>query len=476
VEVRTYARAAWLFRRLLGVVYLCAFLSLDAQLPGLLGSHGVLPAGEYMESMREAAAAEGLGLSRFYVVPTLFWISASDISLRVVCWAGVAAGVLLAAGLMPLAAMAVAWVAYVSLSVVGQDFLAYQWDALLLESGFLALLIAPVTWRDALRGARDPSRPAVWLMQWLLFRLMVASGSVKLSSGDPTWASLTALQVHFETQPLPTPAAWYFHHLPSRALTIMCGAVIATELLAPLLLFGGRRARIAGFGLLVGLQGMIALTGNYAWFNLLSAGLCLFLLDDRMLRHAAARVAGGLRAALPAIIVAVLTVPVTLSAFLWSFGIEPVGGAVVAPMARILAPYRVANRYGLFAVMTTSRPEIIVEGSENGTEWTAYDFKYKPDDPNRRPRWAAPHQPRLDWHLWFTALGGDDTDPPFRRFTDRLLDASPPVLDLLARDPFGGRPPRFVRARLERYRFSRTGTAWWVTEPLGDFMPARSRK
>jgi hypothetical protein len=464
----TYARSAWLFRRLLGVVYVCAFWSITTQVLGLVGSHGILPASEFMD----AAKAESLGLTRLHLVPTLFWISTSDAFLRAVSITGMAAGALTAVGIAPLAMLATAWVAYLSLAVVAQEFFYYQWDGLLLETGFLAPLISPARWRDRASDAPDPVRPALWLMLWLVFRLMIASGAVKLTSGDPTWASLTAMTFHFETQPLPTPLAWYAHHLPQATLKGMAAAVIAVELFAPLLRFF-RRFRPAAFVLLAGLQAVIALTGNYGWFNVLSGSLCLFLLDDARLGF---RAADARRRRLAPVLVAAgaaITLPASVPAFAWSLGLRP-AEAPLASIAESVARFRIANRYGLFAVMTTTRPEIIVEGSDDGEIWQPYEFKYKPGDVRRPPPWVAPHQPRLDWQMWFAALAEDDTEPWFQRFIDRLLDASPEVLRLLAHDPFEGRPPRFVRARLLRYRFSDEGPAWWTSEVLGEFSPPRS--
>jgi lipase maturation factor 1 len=467
--VTTYARPAWIFRRLLGVVYVCAFWSLTVQLSGLFGSEGILPARDYLDAAREWATVDGLGLARFHVVPTLFWISTSNAFLYSVCIAGLVAAALLAVGIAPLLTMAISWIAYLSLITIGQDFLSYQWDALLLETGFFAFFIAPLRWLDRARDAPQPMRAALWLLLWLLFRLMAASGAVKLTSGDPAWATLAAMTFHFETQPLPTPLAWYVHRAPVWVLKALCASVIGIELVAPLLMFGGRRLRIVGFALLVGLQTAIALTGNYAWFNLLSAALCLFLIDDAVLRCSPPEAHHRASARAAVAVAAAVTVPVSMLAFAWSFGLRPAAAQPLAALTQAVAPFHIANRYGLFAIMTTTRDEIIVEGSEDGQQWRAYEFKYKPGDPDRPPPWIAPHQPRLDWQMWFAALGGDDTEPWFRRFLDRLLEASPAVVQLLERDPFEGRRPQLVRARLRRYRFSEHGPAWWTSEPIAEY-------
>jgi Protein of unknown function (DUF1222). len=282
---------------------------------------------------------------------------------------GVAA--LLIAGIAPALMLVLLWADYLSLSVVGREFLSYQWDALLLEAGFLAVFVAPLVLRDRLSSATEPPRVARWMMLWLLFRLMVGSGAVKLASGDPMWHDLTALSVHFETQPLPTPLAWYAHQLPLAITKAMTAIVLIVELFAPLLILGGRRTRQGACVLLAGLQIAIGLTGNYAFFNLLTIALCIWLLDDRMLarwtrtniRRPPAGTDIGVRPIL-ATIAAMVIVPVSLLAFCGSIGFAMPGTALVAPIADAIAPLRSVDAYGLFAVMTPTRPEIIVEGSE----------------------------------------------------------------------------------------------------------------
>jgi hypothetical protein len=472
VQRRTYAAAGWLFRRLLGVTYLLAFWSLWRQVTGLIGAHGILPARAFMDAARAWAAAQQIGLDRFRVLPTLCWISTTDTFLIGLCIAGMILSAMLIVGLAPAIILPLLWLGYLSLSVVGQDFLSFQWDALLLETGFLAMFIAPARWLDRLRGADDVPRLGRWLMLWLLFRLMLGSGAMKLASGDPTWRTFTALSYHYETQPIPTPAAWFAHHFPSMVQRASTAAVLGLELFAPFLIAGPRRLRLVACGLLAGLQGAIALTGNYAFFNLLSAVLCLFLIDDEMLRFSLrARQPHRLRRAM-LIVVAAITLPATIVAFAAGVGIRAPGWPLAEPIAAAIAPLRAANTYGLFSVMTTTRPEIVLEGSDDGVEWKEYGFKYKAGDVLRRPPWVAPHQPRLDWQMWFAALGSYETEPWFRSFCERLLEASPDVLALMDDDPFNGRPPRMLRAVLYRYRFSDPATrrdsgAWWTRERIG---------
>lgn len=480
-----YATARWVFFRLLGIVYLFAFWSLANQIVGLLGHDGVQPAQIYMAAARDWAGAQHLGIDRFRVLPTLFWLTAGDAALRTVCVAGILLSLLLFAGVAPLLVAPLLWLCYLSLSVVAREFLSFQWDALLLESGLLAVFVAPAGWTDPFTSRVDPPRAGVWLFQWLLLRFMLGSGLVKLASGDPTWRSLTALTYHYETQPIPTPLAWYAHLLPvwfHKASTLM---TLAIELVAPFLMLMPRRwLRMAACTMFVMLQAVIAATGNYAFFNLLTASLCAFILDDAALtgtavaagapRRLTRRVQGAL-----AVAAALVILPVSAAIFARSVGVVLPGAEQVEAVAAIVSPLRSINSYGLFAVMTTRRPEIIIEGSNDGNAWQPYEFKYKVGDPRRRPPWVAPFQPRLDWQMWFAALGAAEDNGWFDSLCTRLLEGSPDVLRLLSYDPFGGRPPKYVRALLYQYHFAdwqtrRTQGVWWTRELLGVYLPPTS--
>ena len=490
----TYAVAGWVFLRLLGVVYLLAFWSLGTQILGLVGDGGILPAHVYMAAARTWAESQHVGLQRYHLVPTLCWISTSDVFLKGLCYSGAGLALLLFVGIAPWVVIPLLWIEYLSLAVVCREFLGYQWDALLLEAGFLAIGLAPLKWLHSPRARIDPPRIVVWLMLWLLFRLMLGSGLVKLASGDPTWRTLDALTFHFETQPIPTPLAFYAHQLPIPVQKISALVTLAIELGAPFLIFGSRRWRTAAWAAFMVLQALIAATGNYAFFNLLAASLCLFLLDDATLRVEAAAdadsrdasgwdrarrgVIAGVRQAV-LIAVAAVIVPVSAYRFAGSVGLVPPGAQWLELAAIVIDPFRAVNSYGLFAVMTTTRPEIIVEGSDDGERWSAYEFKYKPGDVHRRPPLVAPHQPRLDWQMWFAALDRYEDAPWFRSFCMRLLEGSPEVQRLLAHDPFEGRRPRYVRALLYRYRFADRAThqregVWWTREALGQYSPVLS--
>lgn len=474
----TYEVASALFLRLLGLCYLAAFVSLWVQVDGLVGSRGILPVSEFLEWIRGQT-----GASRYWLLPTLSWLAPGDGALHLQCAAGAAASLLLVAGLVPAWSALAAWALYLSLSVAGQLFLEFQWDFLLTEAGLLAVFLAPPALRVLRRTLASP-RLARFLLVWLLFRLMLSSGAVKLVSHDPSWASLTALRVHYETQPLPPWTAWFMHQLSPRFQTASCVFLFFVELAVPFLYFAPRRLRLFACAMTILLQLLIASTGNYAFFNWLTIALAVLLVDDAAFGRRAQE-ATALRAPGPwprAILapVAVLLLGASAPPFLASIGLrEAIPGPLIAAY-RAVAPLRSANGYGLFAVMTTERREIVVEGSEDGASWRPYEFRWKPGDPMRRPRFVAPHQPRLDWQMWFAALGSWDQSPWLGPLLERLLEGSPAVQALLAKDPFAGRPPRYLRTMLYDYRFTdaaerrRTG-AWWRRKDLGPYGPVLER-
>jgi predicted DCC family thiol-disulfide oxidoreductase YuxK len=469
------SRTVALFLRLMGVVYVAAFVSLWVQIAGLVGSDGILPAQECL-----AAARSQLGASRFWFVPTLAWLSASDIALHALCAAGTLGALLAVAGLAPVGALTCAWLSYLSLSSVGQEFLRFQWDSLLLEAGFVAILLAPWRWRSRLSGDPPPSRAALWLARWLLFRLMFSSAVVKLTSGDASWHSLTALEYHYFTQPLPPWTAWYASHLPAGFQRLSVLMVFAIEGVAPFLVFGPRRVRFAGAAAIAALQALILLTGNYGFFNLLTLVLCVPLLDDGVLSRATAATTAFAPASpgrrWPRRVAAAGLFAMSLVPLSHALKIGVGASGPLADAYWLASPLQVVNPYGLFAVMTTERLEIVVEGSRDGRLWQAYEFEYKPGDPARRPVFTTPHMPRLDWQMWFAALGSWRQNPWFLGFCRRLLEGSPAVTALLARDPFAGAPPRYLRARLYQYRFTtaderRRSGNWWARTLQGEYVP-----
>lgn len=452
------------------------------QAGGLIGPRGILPLDDFLQ-----AAGHRFGARALAIWPTLSWVlPGGRTGLHLLCGAGSLASALLLAGLVPLPALLVCWAAYLSLVVDARVFLAYQWDGLLLEAGFLATFLAPWKLRCRLGCAEPAPRVPRWLFVWLLFRLMFSSGYAKLASGHPTWWSLTALRYHYETQPLPPWTAWFMHRLPGWFHTASCAAMFVVELAVPFLFFVPGRLRRIGAAVTAAFQVALAATGNFAFFNLLSAALCVPLLDDAFWpgRFRRAGQARSLAAApTPARVAAALLSAVLFAASVFemarTLGVPSSALGPLPALGAALAPLRTVNSYGLFAVMTTSRPEIVVEGSEDGKTWRPYEFRWKPGDPARRPSFVAPHQPRLDWQMWFAALSRFEAEPWFRAFLRRLLEGSPEVLALLDRNPFPDRPPRYVRAVLYEYEFTDVETrrrerTWWRRAVLGPYGPVLS--
>jgi len=464
-----YRLVCSLFLRLLGIIYLIAFVSFGTQVLGLIGSEGILPAGEFLERVSESA-----GLDGYRLVPTLFWVNSSNPALVGVVITGAVFSLLLILGFLQRIALVALFALYLSLVSAGQVFMAFQWDSLLLEVGFLAIFL------------NLPGPAMVFLFRCLLFRFMFLAGAVKLLSGDPTWRGLTALNFHYETQPLPSWTSWYVHQLPEWFHTTSVAINLSIELAVPFLIFAPRRLRFFATICIAGVNLIIFLTGNFTFFNLLAMALCLFLLDDAVVRRW-----------LPGLLARLLTRPLVqekrlplrngaltlLTALVLFLGVFQVvgtfSGSIPDPPATLLrwvAPFRVVNAYGLFANMTTSRPEIRLQGSDDGENWRNYQFIYKPGELSRRPRWVEPHQPRLDWQMWFAALGSYQQNPWFISFVERLLQGSPDVLKLLDENPFPNKPPRFVRAELYEYSFTdfatkRADGRWWDSEYKGLYFP-----
>jgi predicted DCC family thiol-disulfide oxidoreductase YuxK len=457
ISVLRYSRTEWLFLRLLAAIYLIAFVSLLVQMNGLVEARGILPVGRYL-----SAAQQTFGAQAYWLAPTIFWFAHSDAFLLAACVAGVVISLVLLLGYFERLSLVCLYILYLSLCSAGQDFLSFQWDILLLETGFLAIFLGN-------------SKIVVLLFRWLLFRLMFLSGMVKLMSHDPVWRNLSAMSFHYMTQPLPTPLAWYMYQFPFWFHRLSTAMVFAIELAVPFLFFAPRPWRFLGGFCALLLQGLILLTGNYTFFNLLTVALCVFLFDDEALARPPLR--SRATRTRPFAVAAIATVILMLSGLeLWDMFFsrsEP------NPIVRLAAPLDIVNTYGLFAVMTTTRPEIIVQGSNDGVTWLDYEFPFKPGDLRKPPRWAAPYQPRLDWQMWFAALSNYRGTPWFGNFMVRLLQGSPEVLALLAGNPFPSAPPKYVRAQLFDYSFTDFATRratgdWWKRKPRGLYFPAIS--
>jgi hypothetical protein len=458
----------WLTRlvlqRALGVIYLIAFLVAANQFRPLLGEHGLLPVPHFLRQVT------------FMQAPSLFHIHYSDRALLVVAWSGVALSVSVVAGVPDVAPSWVAiliwfalWALYQSIVNVGQIFYGFGWETLLLEAGFLAIFLGA--------GPTVPAWPLILLYRWLVFRVEFGAGLIKLR-GDQCWRDLTCLYYHHETQPMPNPLSWFFHHLPRPLHRVEVLGNFFAQLVVPFFLFAPQPvASIAG-AFIVLTQTWLVLSGNFSWLNFLTMTLAISAFDDR-----------ALSLVLPVEVPHLMPLPVG-----WQWLVVAVTVLVVVlsyrPVLNLISPrqlmnfsfdpFHLVNTYGAFGSVTKERYEIIVEGTSDpalgDSGWKAYEFKGKPGDPRRIPRQFAPYHLRLDWLMWFAAFESPYRHRWFIALMVRLLEGDRPTLKLLRTNPFPDRPPAAVRATLHRYRYSsfadlRGKRVWWVTSPAGDYLP-----
>jgi lipase maturation factor 1 len=509
----------WIFLRALGLIYFSAFYSLVFQIRGLIGAEGILPSNEFL-----AAVAHQFGVGRFWFAPTLLWISTGPAMLRAICWVGMIASLLLVINLWPRGMLFICLVCFLSFVSAAQDFSGYQSDGMLLEAGFISLFFAPAGFRPGLGRPSPPSRASLFLLQWEWFRIYFESGVVKLASGDPEWRNFTAMDEYYQNGPLPTWIGWYVQHLPHSFHAFATGATLVLELGLVFMLFLPRRWRILCFFIVTAWQIPVIVTANYTFLNYLVLLLGVLLLDDRFLRrvmpHSWKRLVSQERdAPLPQTIQSLdspetaalaerateTPVPATTSPrsphplralklaltsvmLLWIFYattvqmlwiIFPRFPLPTSPVAA-LDPFRIANRYGLFAVMTRGRYEIEFQGSNDGQTWIAYPFRYKPQDPSKVPGIYAPYQPRFEWNLWFASLGSWRDNLIVPSTEERLLSGAPDVLALFAGNPFTDAPPKQVRAVLWKYWFTtlaekRATGMWWNRQLMGLYAPVLER-
>jgi len=460
-EAPNYWLSRFVLERLLGLVYLAAFLVAANQFPALLGERGLLPVPRFL---RHAGWKQA---------PSLFQLHYSDRFLRVLAWGGAVVAAALVVGLpqrgpllVTVAAWAVLWVLYVSIVNVGQIFYGFGWESLLCEAGFLAIFLG--------NARTAPPTLVLWLFRWLVFRLEFGAGLIKMR-GDSCWRDLTCLNYHHETQPMPGPFSWWFHRLPPRLHKVEVAANHVTQLVIPFLLFAPQPvASIAGVVVIV-TQAWLVASGNFSWLNVLTMTAAFAALDDRVLDpllpvHVPVQHAGN-----PGFQVVVGTVAVMVVVMSW----WPVRNLVSRRqvMNTSFNQLHLVNAYGAFGSITRRREEIVIEGTADGeltpdTKWQAYEFKGKPGDPLRRPPQIAPYHLRLDWLMWFLALSPSYGRGWFEPFLERLLEGDRATLRLLRTNPFPDRPPVYVRARLWHYRFTtraerKTNGAWWARTELG---------
>lgn len=502
---RTVLLARWLWVRALAAIYFSAFFALLFQVKGLIGPHGILPAGETL-----AAIAKAAGGSRFWVAPSLFWIASGSHFVMAVMWLGLLASVAAFLNLWPRLSLLICFVCFLAFVSAASDFSSYQSDGMLLEAGFISMFFAPPGLRPGLAPEHPPIRMSLWLLQWEWFRIYFESGMVKWLSGDPQWRHLTAMNDYYQNSPLPSWVGWYAGHLPESFHRFTAGATLVLEFLVVLLFFfprkwpAGRAVRVGLFVLVTVWEIPVILTGNYAFLNYLVLCLGILLLDDRTLASwVPARWRGRLRLAAPedeeaatepvyapvhetgarqavrSVKLTVATLFLALIAYDTTYEllnlVMPGLPLPSAPVA-VLQPFRIANQYGLFAVMTGGRYEIEFQGSNDGQNWTAYPFRYKPQALNERPGIYAPYQPRFDWNLWFASLGDWQQNEIVPLTEERLLDNDPDVLALFRGNPFGQAPPKHVRAMIWQYWFTsleekRSTGNWWKRKLLGMYAP-----
>lgn len=455
--------ARLVFQRALGLIYLVAFLVAVHQFRPLLGERGLLPVPGFVRAIP------------FRLSPSLFHWRYSDRLFGVVAWTGVALSAAVIAGVTDLVPLPVAmliwvglWALYLSIVNVGQTFYAFGWETLLLETGFLAILLGNASTAVPL--------PLMLLARWLLFRVEFGAGLIKIR-GDQCWRDLTCLYYHHETQPMPNPLSWWFHHLPKPLHRLEVLGNHFAQLVVPFLLFAPQPVATVAAAVIAITQTWLLVSGNFSWLNAITIVLALTAFDG-----------AALSAVLP------ITAPATELPLWYAVLVVLVTGLILVlsyrPARNLLSrrqlmnysfdPLHLVNTYGAFGSVTKERYEVVVEGTEDvvltpQTGWKEYEFKGKPGDVRRRPPQYAPYHLRLDWLMWFAAMSSPRYHEWFVPFMGKLLEADRATLRLLRVDPFDGRAPRFVRARLYLYRFTTPGErretgAWWSRTLEGDYV------
>ncbi len=467
-----YKLVSALFLRALAVIYCIAFFTLTFQISGLAGEQGILPLAQWIEK-----ALQTMGWQAFVFHPMLFWFGSNDWLLQAATWLGCGLSLLLFLNIWPRAVLIALFVLYLSLVTAGGTFMNFQWDGLLLEAGFLAIFLRP------------DSRVLIFLMRWLLFRLRFMSGISKIVMGDPAWTGFTALLFYFETQPLPHVGSWYFHNLPQWLLIAATVLVLIIEIVVPFMMFMSRRYRFFAAWVTIIMQLLIIASSNHNWFNLLTLALCLFLFDDKALRRVVPAAAERWltmtwhdrlqhRQQPWSVLASYLLASVIVGTGLFSIhrmvtrqslGVWP------DQLVDVLQQWHIVNAFHVFPTMTTQLIELKIEGSNDGIHWKRYRFKYRPDALDQRPQIVLPHHPRLDWMMWFVPFHPRFLDW-FDDFLLSLLQGRPPVLALLADNPFPDAPPNRLRVRAYHYRFTtpqqrELSGHWWQRQDLGIFKP-----
>ena len=461
---------SWLFLKLLALVYFAAFFSIAWQIAGLAGPDGILPFQNMLENVYRQR-----GISAFWTLPTIFWISSSASALQGAALAGCLFSIMLLFNTLPRLSLVLLFVLYLSLYHAGQLFMNFQWDYLLLETGFLAIFLV-----------NGPNRLLLIMLHWLLFRLRFLSGISKVLSEDPSWSNLTTLNYYFETQPLPHVGAWYAHQMPEWILKSATGLVLFSELIVPFFIFLSRPFRLTAAAITLVIQLSIIATSNHNFINLLTILLCLLLLDDRIVsRIIPQKAEPGILKQVQLGVKDTTTGRLTqlaMAGFIMVASLTAVTAMVTPyqPPASFRQVYSTAHNYGLgnlfhvFPLMQTERHELEIQGSNDGRQWKTYRFKYKPGPIDTKPAFIVPHQPRLDWMMWFVPTQHPMLSRWFDLFMRRLWQNEPSVTELLAHNPFPSTPPKYLRVLVYQYHFTskeekeQSGN-WWKRVYLGEY-------
>ncbi len=464
----SWLRARWIWLRALGAIFFSVFYSLYFQIHGLIGPNGILSADQFLRAARDA-----LGAKAIWLIPSLLWINASDRALDVLVWIGFLSSAALILNIWPRVSIAVAGTCFLSFVSAAQDFSSYQSDGMLLEAALLSIFFAPRGFLPGLGREQPPSRASLFMLRWEWFRIYFESGLVKMLSGEPQWRNLTAMDKYYENGPLPTWIGWYVQQWPHSFHATTAALTLIVELLVAWLVFFPKWSKRIAFLISAPLQIGIILTANYAFLNYLVLFLGFLLLDDGVAAGVSRARRAGAPAATPsyagAVVLPIVFITTVCGFFMPTF-----------PTVTLLEPFRVANSYGLFAVMTRARYEIEFQGTADGKTWIAYPFRYKPQDVRKPPGIYAPYQPRFEWNLWFASLATWTENRWVLNTEARLLQNQPAVLQLFAGNPFPRTPPVAVRAIEWQYWFTnpaerRKSGAWWHRDLIGQYAPAARR-
>jgi hypothetical protein len=469
--------------RFLGAIYAVAFFVATQQLIPLIGERGLTPAGSFLERVRKHFESTS---SAFVAVPSLFWLNHSDSALMLVSWTGLILAFVVLAGYANALLMAALWMLYLSVVHIGQGWYGYGWEIQLTETGFLAIFLCPLLDGRPFPG-RAPPLMVIWLFRWLIFRIMLGAGLIKIR-GDSVWRDLTALNYHFETQPIPNPLSRWFHFLPSAVLKAGVLLNHFAELVAPWFVFWPALARRLAGGIIVLFQLVLIVGGNLSFLNWLTIVPALACFDDalwakilppRLTRRADLAASAAMESR--GMEVAGWTVAVLVA----TLSVQPVTNMLSTRqiMNTSFDPLNLVNTYGAFGSVGRERLNVVFEGTDAGTpydrdaNWKAYPYVALPVDLKKMPPQIAPYQPRLDWQMWFASMSTPQEYPWTLNLVWKLLNNDPGALSLFASNPFPDTPPKFVRATLYRYKFAKPGNPdglWWTRQELGTWLPPLS--